>query len=704
MRATHRSTPSLLTTILALLTTSIATMLATMLATPAADAAAGPEALVSLFPYEAEITAEGPGMVRLELPPEVLERCRSDLSDLRVFDATGRETPFVVLGRRMAEPGARLIRRVTPEVVSVERSQELPERGPTRWLETYLIEVPELPAGAGSWELELLTSRAELVARIDLWTLDEDGSQRPLLEEGSAFRLDSPRAERLRFPIAIGSGRLGIDLISEQGSYLAPTLRLEAVRELVGPAPSRVGLEILAQEHRDSETELVLDRPRGLVPAGLRVRSTTSAFHRQVTVWDEGPNADPDPLGRATLVHLDAVVPVSVDELQLRPAHGDRLRVVIENLDSPPLAEVTVEAVVTRPVLLFSLPEPAHTATLRFGGARARRPRYDLAAAAPQLGAAWSEDDASRMRAFLEPERSGTATLGAIRSNPGFDPAPALAYAMHPGAELDTRPYSHQRLLEVAPSAEGLARLRLTPEDLAIIRPDLADLRVVDPESRQWAYLLEPGAATATVALDLAGQRSVNRHTTYHLQSAVGPITATRLELELAAPFFDRAFELKTRATGHDVRQLDRGRLIRHQGDPRPQVLRLPAERFEELELIVEDGDDAPLELTRAEASIPVADLFMAAPAGAYTLLLGFPDAEAPRYELERVRPTVLAAAPGRIASHPLEESPAFSASARLGSSTGMQQILLWLAIGIAVLVLVVLTLRLARQEPGAAG
>jgi len=130
----------------------------------------------------------------------------------------------------------------------------------------------------------------------------------------------------------------------------------------------------------------------------------------------------------------------------------------------------------------------------------------------------------------------------------------------------------------------------------------------------------------------------------------------------------------------------------------------VPAERFEELELIVEDGDDAPLELTRAEASIPVADLFMAAPAGAYTLLLGFPDAEAPRYELERVRPTVLAAAPGRIASHPLEESPAFSASARLGSSTGMQQILLWLAIGIAVLVLVVLTLRLARQEPGAAG
>ena len=34
--------------------------------------------------------------MRLELPAEVLGACRADLSDLRVFDAAGREVAFVV--------------------------------------------------------------------------------------------------------------------------------------------------------------------------------------------------------------------------------------------------------------------------------------------------------------------------------------------------------------------------------------------------------------------------------------------------------------------------------------------------------------------------------------------------------------------------------------------------------------------------------
>src|SRR5262245_49608175 len=49
-----------------------------------------------LFPFERDIYIERDGLVRLALPADVLSECRSDLSDLRVFDRSEREVPYVV--------------------------------------------------------------------------------------------------------------------------------------------------------------------------------------------------------------------------------------------------------------------------------------------------------------------------------------------------------------------------------------------------------------------------------------------------------------------------------------------------------------------------------------------------------------------------------------------------------------------------------
>ena len=45
---------------------------------------------------------------------------------------------------------------------------------------------------------------------------------------------------------------------------------------------------------------------------------------------------------------------------------------------------------------------------------------------------------------------------------------------MHSGAGVDTRLYTHLQTLDVVPSSEGLVRLTLAPEDLAVSRDDLA--------------------------------------------------------------------------------------------------------------------------------------------------------------------------------------------------------------------------------------
>jgi hypothetical protein len=130
-------------------------------------------------------------------------------------------------------------------------------------------------------------------------------------------------------------------------------------------------------------------------------------------------------------------------------------------------------------------------------------------------------------------------------------------------------------------------------------------------------------------------------------------------------------------------------------------LISFAATRFDRLELRVTDGDDAPLDLSRIEARFPVPELFFAAPAGAYSVLLGQPEAAAPRYDLERVRAVVLAvrSAPAEVGA--LEENAAFSASARLAKGAGWQRAVLWGAIVILVAFLTVLTLRLARREVG---
>ena len=80
-----------------------------------------------------------------------------------------------------------------------------------------------------------------------------------------------------------------------------------------------------------------------------------------------------------------------IEERSIPIAHprGDRLRVVIDNGDSPPLDAVAVRAALRRPALVFS-PAPRRAAalvvgTLLFGGGRAFRPRYDLQALLPTL-------------------------------------------------------------------------------------------------------------------------------------------------------------------------------------------------------------------------------------------------------------------------------------------------------------------------------
>jgi hypothetical protein len=658
--------------------------------------AAGPE-LVALFPQRAEITAPTGQLARLVLPPEVLAACRGDLSDLRILDDQGRQVAFLVDSGLPPDTAWEVLTTFTPEIIAVVREEAVRENAPNRLQERYSLSRPPEDPPAASWDLVIATPHAAFVRQV---VVSRGGTT---LAEGSFFRLASSGAARERLRLTLPSlttdpsdpaaGPLEVLIEGEDGFYLEPTFRLEAVRRVAPTEQAVVPLEELTRETVGGTTRIELARPQGLVPDRLRLATTTPAFHRRVEVWDEGPGATPERLGGEVLFQVPALAPVAELELSLLPPRGDRLRLVIVDGDSPPLEDVRVTAVVRQPALLFTL--PTNTAQLLFGGGRAYRPQYDLAGLLPPVRRLAGEAAAVGER-VVDPAQWTEARLGAIEANPRFDATPILAFAHHPGSSIDPRPFSHRRDLAVGSSPEGLARVTLSLEDLAVARRDLADVRVLNGDDHQWAYLVGGGAQTATRRLS-AGPPEVEDGTSrYPLELPAAPAILSRLVLETEAPFFDRDYTLVGFSDG-DERVLSQGRLVRRAGDPRPLVVECTARPVERLELRIQDGDDAPLAFSRVTGHFPVPTLYFAAPPGRYQLLLGYPEASAPRYELERVRDLILAVVSTEVEAGFLEDNPAFSLRARLAGDQGKQQLLLWVVLGLAVVVLMGLTLRLAR-------
>ena len=658
--------------------------------------------LTSLLEREAPISAAAPGLVRLVLSPEVVQSCRPDLSDLRVFDAAGREVAFLVDSLRLDE-----VLEVTEseggEVRGVRREQTAPERGPADTQENYAIVPPPREPRAGTWDLVFESGAPRFVREVTVYQGGE-GAEKTLVAAEPIFRLDAA-TRRLRVPLPpLGTGVLRVEISGKEGFYLEPRLRFESGRRIEAAERSGVALTEIARERAEGRTVVELARPSGLVPAWLRVETQTGTLRRPISVFDEPQGGEDVRLGAATLYRLAGGDAENL-LVHLRPARGATLRVEIEDGDSPALEALRFHAVIREPALVFELPADAQgaaTGTLRFGGGRVRRAHYDLDSFAARSGQSGAQAESAALLA--EGSWVPLATLGEVRANPGFDRSPALAFAMHPGAALDPRIFSHRRAIEISPSPEGLSRLSLSPEDEALLRADLADLRLVDGEARQWPYLLSKQARSLDVALNVEPGHGERRRSSYVFVLPAAPLRIDRISLRSDAPFFDRHFELYAKDEHGASRVAAEGRLVKQALRPRPVEIALSGEPVHGLELLVDDGDDAPLSFSEVNGQVLLPELFLVAPEGSYRMLLGNPDVPAPRYELEHVRDVVLAASSNAADPGALEPNPDYSLRARLGGEDGPSGLLrtglVWGVLLAAVAVLGALTLRVMRQAP----
>jgi hypothetical protein len=95
---------------------------------------------------------------------------------------------------------------------------------------------------------------------------------------------------------------------------------------------------------------------------------------------------------------------------------------------------------------------------------------------------------------------------------------------------------------------------------------------------------------------------------------------------------------------------------------------------------------------------VPVPDVYVAAPAGDYAMLLGGEGVDAPAYEVTRARHLILAVTPADAYPRALEPNPDHVPPR---APLHLQDWVLWLVLLLSVLVLTLLTVRALRSETG---
>ena len=249
----------------------------------------------------------------------------------------------------------------------------------------------------------------------------------------------------------------------------------------------------------------------------------------------------------------------------------------------------------------------------------------------------------------------------------------ALVVAMNGatgGATIDRAGFLYERPV---PKAKGLVALELDADVLARSSNSLADVRIVNAKNEQVPYILE--TLPQALVLPLAVPQRAATEGTSSLYRIALPYESlpngTSLVLTTTAPVFARRVTLRLPVDeqhGREARvvtELEWGSTNAGAAPP-PVSFDLSQRAARTVELLVDEGDNAPLPIASAELRVPAAALRFYHPGSPLTLLYGNVQIGSPRYDLallarqiatEKAQTLKLDSAPVRVSPHAREDS-----------------------------------------------
>jgi hypothetical protein len=210
------------------------------------------------------------------------------------------------------------------------------------------------------------------------------------------------------------------------------------------------------------------------------------------------------------------------------------------------------------------------------------------------------------------------------------------------GAPLDPEEFRYAR--EVLQREPGLVALTLDAAVLA--HSSLSDLRIADAQGRQVPYLRE--RSPDPLIVDLPAPERVEEEedprgtSRYRLRMPYDTLPLSRLVVDTPADVFERTVHLEGRRSPRGDPEWRAPSVVWRDPDPGtpapPLELEVPARPGETVDLLVDEGDNAPLPLGRMRLHLDTWTLRFFHPGGSgVRLLYGRDDLGEPRYDLSLI-------------------------------------------------------------------
>jgi uncharacterized protein DUF3999 len=614
-------------------------------------------------------------------------RAERGLGDLRLFDPSGREIPYLLVYPNTGDPewihGSVL--RIAPAETATKRTSgfEL-DLGAPRPVD--MIRIDGLPA---PFLKRMLLEGSGDRAR---WTL--------LSAQATVFDLPQEALRQTTVPFRRGDYRFLRVTWDDTRSGRLPVPRLVTARHADTAPPSAPLTAALTFERRASEpgrSRFRIRLPRARLPiVALTLDVGGGHVFRTAVVTESrlaGVEAVPAEIGRAAIARVTRDDAIAAQlRIPIAPPRETEVDLVVDDGNNPPLDLRRVQAEFAElPWIYFEAPAAAPV-TARYGNPRAQPPSYDLEAARPSIRIAAVAD-----AKWMQPRDA----------EPLETTAPPLPDT---GAALDTSGFRHERALPDGPA--GLVALAIDAAMLAQSRGPggrFADVRLVDDRGRQVPYLLERRDDPLSIDVQLrpsklngadARPEPGRTRSVYALQLPYSNLPPFTLVLETGARVFRRSVQ-----AGLD-RAPDRGRrdggfeplataVWQHaeQDVPAPPLsLPIGATRETDLVVIVDEGDNAALPIAKARVLLPSYRLRFYRPARPLRILYGRDDLAVPQYDLALLAPQVMGAHAMEIA--PLADGAAGPVTAKPIVSTRY----FWIGLAAAVVILLGIIARLVRS------
>ena len=578
----------------------------------------------------------------------------------------------------------------------------------------------EVDLGAPS-AVDMIRVEGLPVPHLKRLTLEASGDRERwtmLVAEGTLFDLPDEQLRQNTLGFAPGPYRYFRVTWNDANSGRVPNPTAVAARRVSIAAPPPAATLTASIERRPSEPGISRYRVRlpgtrlPIVALDLDVGAGVAGGHvyRRAIVSESrfaGLEAAPVELGRAMLSRVvrDGLTAAALRVPIAVPAEAE-IELTIDDGANEPLDLRAVSVVLAElPWIYFEA--PAGPVTAQSGDLTLPRPEYDLEAVRSSVDLAkvpeakWGE--------------GGTTRIVGVASAPS-------ALAPGAGAALDPAAFRYSRAVQFSPeageTAVGLFALPLDAHALAHSRGPgarFADVRLLDGSNQQIPYLLERRNEPLSVDLavkpapdsqaqELKMPAGSRQRSVYLVTLPYANLPPSTLVLETSARVFQRTVRIgidrqpdrNRRDAYFDVRAAEAWRHADEQTPARPLLLRVETMPETELLLVVDEGDNAPLPMTKARLLLPSYRLrFFHAGNALVRLAYGRDDLQPPQYDLALLAPRVMGARASEVGAAPAGDvalsSPATFASPRT----------FWIVLAGAVLVLLGLIVRLIRGQGG---